>query len=147
MTIPPLLPAGCARPKLLHLGDAGLGALPAPAPLLLSGGRWRRGGYSGWDPLLWAAASGDPAGLGSPTSISYWHNALAPPNASWLFSAAVNESSVPGQPRQSDAYTSILQLDGGPQPGSSSRRLGITYNKRLAPWPNMIFLMPFTVEW
>lgn len=82
--------AGSARPRLLHLGADGAGAV-APAPLLLSGGRWHRGSYEGWDPLLWVGPSGTVASLSPAMSLSYWHNLLTP-NASWRFTAAVNET-------------------------------------------------------
>jgi hypothetical protein len=129
--------AGCARPRLLAAAAAG--------PLLLSGGRWQvpGGADGGWDPRLWVDAAGDARAFTQTFSVSFWHNALAR-NASWRFSAAVNDSHAP---RQSQAYTSLLELDGGAAPGARARRLGITYNVNLAPNPDRVFLMPFTVSW
>jgi len=138
------LNAGCARPRLLHLGADGRGGI-SPAPLLLSGGRWRRGGYAGWDALMWIDSEGDATkDFSAPMSLSFWHNALAP-NKSWHFTSGVNETT--NSNRQTMAYTSILQLDGGPSPGRHSRRLGISYNRHLPPEPDVLFMMPFTVQW
>ena len=135
----PLAGAGCARPRLLAAAPDG--------PLVLSGGRWQvpgSGSDGGWDPRLWVDPSGNASGFGPFFSVSYWHNALAP-NASWRFSAAVNDSSAP---RQSQAYTSLLELDGGAVlAGVSMRRLAITYNVNLPPSPDRVFMMPFTVSW
>jgi len=128
--------AGCARPRLLAAAPGG--------PLVLSGGRWQvRGSEGGWDPRLWVDAAGDASGFGPFYSLSFWHNSLAP-NASWRFSAAVNDSSAP---RQSQAYTSLLELDGGAAPGTRARRLAVTYNVNLPPAPDRMFIMPFTLRW
>ena len=136
--------AGCARPRLLHLGADGRGGV-APAPLLLSGGRQRDAAHAGWDATLWLS----PDGLGrsggwlDPVSLTGAHNRLLR-NASWAFTPALNDSSAP---RQCTSYTSLFELDGGPAPGANKRRLGVSYNRRLPPAPDMFFFMPFTVEW
>lgn len=129
--------AGCARPRLL--------AAAATGPLLLSGGRWQVPGSAdgGWDPRLWVDEPGGHLSFAQILSVSYWHNALAR-NDSWRFSQAVNDSHAP---RQSQAYTSLLELDGGAAPGARTRRLGITYNVNLPPNPDRVFVMPFTVSW
>ena len=136
--------AGCARPRLLHLGADGRGGV-APAPLLLTGGRLRDAAHGGWDVLLWVNEDGlgHVAGWGRGTSITGVHNELAR-NASWRFTAAVNASNAP---RQSTSYTSIFELDEGPTPKSKLRKLGVAYNRRLEGTPDLLFFMPFTVEW
>ncbi len=134
--------AGCARPRLLAAGSGG--------PLLLSGGRWQVAGSSGppdaddggWDPRMWVNAAGDAGDFGPFLSISYWHNALVG-NASWRFTPEVNASH---SPRQSQAYTSLVALDGGAPPSARTRRLAITYNVGLPP-NSRLFLMPFTLTW
>lgn len=142
-----LATAGCARPKLLHLGADGRGGV-SPAPLLLSGGRWRNHDTS--DILLWVDESGTlaagPEAFGTMTSISYNHNELVA-NASWRFTPLVNSSKV----RETTSYTSLLPLDGGPgaSAGARSRRLAITYNRHLTDGSSsdMTFSMPFTITW
>ena len=137
--------AGCARPRLLHLGAAGNGTV-TPAPLLLSGGRWRNStmSSSGWDILIWVNENGlgNFEQWGGPWSVSSWHNSLVS-NDSWRFSSALNDSSAP---RQSTSYTSIIELDENAQQ-QRSRRLGITYNRQLQGTPDMFFFMPFTLSW
>jgi len=129
--------AGCARPRLFAVGGGGA------APLLLSGGRWRApGGGGGWEPRLWINAAGDAGDFGQFYSVSFWHNALVK-NASWRFTPGVNSSQ---SPRESQAYTSLLALDGGAEPGARTRRLAITYNAGLPP-DSRLFLMPFTLAW
>jgi hypothetical protein len=134
--------AGCARPRLFAAGGGG-GDGGGAAPLLLSGGRWRApgGGGGGWEPRLWLNAAGDARDFEF-YSVSYWHNALVK-NASWRFTPAVNSSQ---SPRESQAYTSLLALDGGAEPGVRTRRLAITYNAGLPP-DSRLFLMPFTLAW
>lgn len=124
--------AGCARPRLLHLAADGSGGILAPAPLLLSGGRWANEGL-GWDAKLWVDESGSGANFSMAASLSYYHNLLAP-NASWRFSTGVNSTSAF---RETSAYTALLALDGGPAAaaaaaggaGARSRRLAVTYNR------------------
>jgi hypothetical protein len=141
--------AGCARPRLLHLGYDPVFGGTAPAPAVLTGGRWRNHGTT--DILLWTNEDG-MGGAGEwagPTSISYWHNALAP-NASWRFSPHVNSTS---EPRETTSYTSIVPLDSGflgGAGGARSRRLGLMYNRLPVGAPlsdGFTFLMPFTVSW
>ena len=136
-----LLPtAGSARPRLRHLGADGRGGI-SPAPLLLTGGRLRDAalGCDGWDIKLWVSAMGD-GNFDEPHSLSYIHNSLAP--SQWHFSAALNDSSAP---RQSTSYTSIFELDGGPAPPRTWRRVGVSYNRALV--NDSVYFLAFNVSW
>ena len=95
---PRSLPAGvgCARPRLLALGNS----------LLLSGGRPR---YNSRDVKLWLNVRGDGGDENATWdewSISYWHNRLLP-NASLHFTDAINHSSH--WPRETASYTSLFR--------------------------------------
>jgi hypothetical protein len=141
--------AGCARPRMLHLGYDPVFGGTNPAPLILTGGRWRNHGTT--DILLWynEDGMGGATDWAGPVSISYWHNALAT-NETWKFSPHVNSTA---EPRETTSYTSIVPLDAdGTQNanGSQSRRLGLVYNRLPVGAPaaeGMMFLMPFTASW
>ena len=137
----PLANAGCARPKLLHLGSDGAGRV-LPAPLLLAGGRHKSAGTS--DVLLWVDAAGDGRSFADAISLSFWHNAKAL-DPSWRFTPEVNDSSTAAE-RQTMAYTSLVELDGGFVPGARQRTLGVFYNRKLA-GDEKVFMMPFFVSW
>ena len=124
---------GVARPRLLMLGEGGLGGRNksggveetaettlgagqvAPAPLLLSGGRLYTENTR--DILLWVCWDG--MGLAwNPFSISYQHNRLVSPST-LRFSADVNATSG----RATTSYTSLLPV-GSP----SDRTAVLIYN-------------------
>jgi hypothetical protein len=139
--------AGCARPKLMHLGTSlGLLGGVTQAPMLLSGGRWRTNGNTS-DILMWVNGDGLGAVWSNAVSISAVHNSLAE-DPTWHFSPAVNATSGP---RETTSYTSLVALDQGISVvgGVSSRRVGITYNRHPIDGkiPPMQFIMPFTVQW
>ena len=139
----PLPTAGCARPRLAHLGADGAGGVAQRAPLLLAGGRHKNANTS--DVLLWVDEAGDGRAFGAGISLSAAHNAGAT-DASWRFTPEVN-SSAHDAPRQTTAYTSLVALDGGPVAGQTSRRMAVFYNRHLAAGSDMLFVMPFTVAW
>ena len=97
----PIDGAGCARPRLLRVGDT----------MLLSGGR--KFGFDGvpdtWDTKLWIGA--DALGLEwNVHSISYHHNAGVARylNSSYVFLPAVNSTKWPWG---TTSYTSLVRLD------------------------------------
>jgi len=111
----PIAQAGCARPRLLVMGNR----------LLLSGGRFRVGGNTS-DVLLWVSEDGYGEAWES-YSLSYQHNlgvkrgggANVPP-----FNSLVNLSNTSGTgPRQTNAYTSLARLD--------SERFVVLYDQKL----------------
>ena len=97
----PIMNAGCARPRLLLMGDI----------LFLSGGRFRVNDNTS-DVLLWAATDG-VGGDWVSFSLSYYHNLGANPSAGVMpFDWKVNASNTTGLgPRETNAYTSIVQLN------------------------------------
>ena len=110
---------GCARPRLLSLGERAL---------LLSGGRLSP---TNRDVLLWLNAAGDAVSWEA-HSITYWHNRLEP-NASLHFDAAVNASTA----RETTSYTSLVKT------GKASGF--IVYARHLPPAQDVAFAMPFDV--
>ena len=148
-TATPIPNVGCARPRLLMLGEANQG------PLVLTGGRARNRNTSGastasckrlsratltWssdlllgcraDVLLWV----NDDGMGTAWveySLSYWHNVLES-NPELQFTAHVNSTS--GH-RQTTSYTSLLRT------GPSSAL--VTYNMQRDGTPGYVFSMPF----
>lgn len=105
----PMNGTGCARPRLLLLGDT----------LLLSGGRMRapvdlinKQGSQGVS--VWTADVSDRASIqsGPPKAwarhdVSYWHNALRK-HSQYLWCDCTNSSIVPCQ--QTSAYTSLVRV-------------------------------------
>ena len=113
LKLSPIANAGCARPRLLVMGDT----------LLLSGGRFRVDGNTS-DVLLWVSHDG----LGKswePYSISYQHNLGVMRGAHVpAFNGNVNLSNTTGTgPRQTNAYTSLVRLD--------AQRAMIFYDQKL----------------
>lgn len=84
---------GCARPRLLSLGNGSL---------LLSGGRPV---YNSRDTKVWFNALGDGI-FWTEYSISYWHNLLEK-NETRHFSPTINSST--SWPRESTSYTSLVR--------------------------------------
>jgi hypothetical protein len=109
---------GCARPRLLGLGDGAV---------VLSGGRL---GPTNRDVRMWLNAAGD-GDVWDAFSITYWHNRLIT-NKTYAFTTAVNDSTA----RESTSYTSLVKT--GPATGF------ITYGRHLPPGPDVAFAMPFT---
>ena len=103
------IPAGCARPRLLQMGDI----------LLLSGGRYRFANTS--DVILWSTHISDIATLPphqwtwQEYSLSYHHNLgveRTSTNNIPTFNARVNKSRSPWiYPRETNAYTSLAPLN------------------------------------
>lgn len=104
----PMPGTGCARPRLLQLGDG-------YAPLLMSGGRMKfnGNGSASDDNLLWISWQGvkfpalEPTG---PTgwemyALSYYHNLLAGPGTP-RFTSAVNDTNAGAE---TAAYTALIQ--------------------------------------
>jgi hypothetical protein len=93
--------AGCARPRLLQLGDS-------YAPLLMSGGRMKNNGTDDND--LWISWRGAKYPAVPPLwehySVSYWHNVLSPANVP-KFTAAVNSTTGA---RETSAYTALVPV-------------------------------------
>jgi hypothetical protein len=109
----PIAGAGCARPRLLVMGNK----------MLLSGGRFRVDGNTS-DVLLWVSRDAYGEAWES-HSLSHQHNlgvdrgANVPP-----FNSLVNRSNTTGTgPRQTNAYTSLVRLD--------NRRFVVFYDQKL----------------
>lgn len=138
---------GCARPRMYHLGNTNIQRTGGvvPAPLLLSGGRWRDHNTS--DILLWSNYDGLGIDWDDPLSITGIHNMLVT-NKSWKFDSDVNRTS---DPRETTSYTSIVPLDNGYVPGSKTRYIGLSYNKHNVQSgsnvPDMYFFLRMNITW
>ena len=111
---PTPLPAGCARPRLLTFGSS----------LVLTGGRHRNANTS--DVLLWYNADGRGTAWQA-YSLSYHHNKGVAsggrrPNVR-VFDERVNKSTDFVLPRETNAYTSVFQID--------DSRLIVFYDQKL----------------
>jgi len=113
---------GCARPRLLVLGDA----------VLLSGGRRRLPPFHTTDVDLWINREGGRSGTWQHFSVSGQHNLLEP-NATRRFGPEVNSTSGP---RPTSSYTALMRI--------GERSALLTYGRDV-PAPRMGFAMRIDV--